>query len=101
MPRDLNGADGTSSQTIVGSDRLRSEDDAPIIRLINAVITTAIKENASDIHVEPFEKEIRVRFRIDDVLYEPMKPLPRTLQASIASRIKIMGNLDIAEKRLP
>jgi len=61
----------------------------------------AVKERASDIHIEPFEKQIRVRFRIDDVLYEPMKPLPRTLQASIASRIKIMGNLDIAEKHLP
>jgi general secretion pathway protein E len=61
----------------------------------------AVKERASDIHIEPFEKEIRVRFRIDDVLYEPMKPLPRSLQASIASRIKIMGKLDIAEKRLP
>ena len=61
----------------------------------------AVKERASDIHIEPFEHEVRVRFRIDDVLYEPMKPLPRALQAAIASRIKIMGNLDIAEKRLP
>jgi general secretion pathway protein E len=82
-------------------DLLEATDDAPIIRLVNSLLQHAVKERASDIHIEPFEKEIRVRFRIDDVLYEPMKPLPRTLQASIASRIKIMGSLDIAEKRLP
>ena len=82
-------------------DLLESTDDAPIIRLVNSMLQHAVKERASDIHIEPFEHEIRVRFRIDDVLYEPMKPLPRALQAAIASRIKIMGNLDIAEKRLP
>ncbi|MBK7947793.1 MAG: type II secretion system ATPase GspE [Deltaproteobacteria bacterium] len=82
-------------------DLLESTDDAPIIRLVNSLLQHAVKERASDIHVEPFESEVRVRFRIDDVLYEPMKPLPRALQAPIASRIKIMGNLDIAEKRLP
>ena len=83
------------------TDLLESTDDAPIIRLVNSLLQHAVKERASDIHVEPFEHEVRVRFRIDDVLYEPMKPLPRALQAAIASRIKIMGNLDIAEKRLP
>ena len=82
-------------------DLLEATDDAPIIRLVNSMLQHAVKERASDIHIEPFEREIRVRFRIDDVLYEPMKPLPRSLQASIASRIKIMGTLDIAEKRLP
>jgi general secretion pathway protein E len=82
-------------------DLLESTDDAPIIRLVNSLLQHAVKERASDIHIEPFESEVRVRFRIDDVLYEPMKPLPRALQAPIASRIKIMGNLDIAEKRLP
>jgi general secretion pathway protein E len=82
-------------------DLLESTDDAPIIRLVNSMLQRAVKERASDIHIEPFEHEIRVRFRIDDVLYEPMKPLPRSLQPAIASRIKIMGNLDIAEKRLP
>lgn len=82
-------------------DLLEATDDAPIIRLVNSMLQHAVKERASDIHIEPFEKEIRVRFRIDNVLYEPMKPLPRSLQASIASRIKIMGSLDIAEKRLP
>ncbi|MEZ4216694.1 MAG: type II secretion system ATPase GspE [Myxococcota bacterium] len=83
------------------TDLLEATDDAPIIRLVNSMLQHAVKERASDIHIEPFEREIRVRFRIDDVLYEPMKPLPRALQASIASRIKIMGSLDIAEKRLP
>jgi general secretion pathway protein E len=82
-------------------DLLEATDDAPIIRLVNSILQHAVKERASDIHIEPFEKEIRVRFRIDDVLYEPMKPLSRQLQASIASRIKIMGSLDIAEKRHP
>lgn len=82
-------------------DLLEATDDAPIIKLVNSLLQHAVKERASDIHIEPFEGEIRIRFRIDDVLYEPMKPLPRSLQASIASRIKIMGGLDIAEKRLP
>src|SRR5690606_33403943 len=82
-------------------DLLDAADDAPIIRLVNSLLQHAVKERASDIHIEPFENIVRVRFRIDDVLYEPMKPLPRALQAAIASRIKIMGNLDIAEKRLP
>jgi general secretion pathway protein E len=68
---------------------------------VNSLLQHAVKERASDIHLEPFEREIRVRFRIDDLLYEPIKPLPRALQASIVSRIKIMGTLNIAEKRLP
>jgi general secretion pathway protein E len=82
-------------------DLLEASDDAPIIKLVNSLLQHAVKERASDVHLEPFEGEIRVRFRIDDVLYEPIKPLPRALQASIVSRIKIMGGLNIAEKRLP
>jgi general secretion pathway protein E len=82
-------------------DLIDASDDAPIIRLVNSLLQSAVKERASDIHLEPFEEEIRVRFRIDDVLYEPIPPLPRSLQASIASRVKIMGGLNIAEKRLP
>src|SRR5262245_58019737 len=77
------------------------EDDAPIIKLVNSLLHNAVKERASDLHLEPFENELRVRFRIDNVLYEPIKPLPKALQASIVSRIKIMGRLNIAEKRLP
>jgi general secretion pathway protein E len=82
-------------------DLLESADEAPVIRLVNSLLQQAIKERASDVHIEPFEKDIRVRFRVDDVLYEPMKPLPRALHSSIVSRAKIMGNLNIAEKRLP
>jgi general secretion pathway protein E len=82
-------------------DLLEASDDSPIIKLVNSLLQHAVKERASDIHLEPFETELRVRFRIDDVLYEPIKPLPRSLQASIVSRIKIMGGLNIAERRLP
>ncbi len=82
-------------------DLLDAADEAPIIRLVNSLLQQAVKERASDVHLEPFEKEVRVRLRIDDVLYEPIKPLPRALQASIVSRVKIMGGLNIAEKRLP
>jgi general secretion pathway protein E len=77
------------------------EHDAPIVKLVNSLLHNAVKERASDLHLEPFENELRVRFRIDNVLYEPIKPLPKSLQASIVSRIKIMGHLNIAEKRLP
>ncbi|MBW2715028.1 MAG: type II secretion system ATPase GspE [Deltaproteobacteria bacterium] len=82
-------------------DLLEASEDSPIIKLVNSLLQHAVKERASDVHLEPFESELRVRFRIDDVLYEPIKPLPRSLQASIVSRIKIMGGLNIAERRLP
>jgi len=76
------------------------DEEAPIIRLVNHLLFRAVKERASDIHIEPFENEIVVRFRIDGVLYEVMKP-PKRFQSSIASRVKIMASLNIAEKRLP
>jgi general secretion pathway protein E len=81
-------------------DLLESEDDAPIIRLINALLTEAIKENASDIHIEPFESRLVVRFRVDGVLREVLQP-QRVLAPLLVSRIKVMAKLDIAEKRLP
>ena len=81
-------------------DLLESDDDAPIIRLINAMLTQAIKENASDIHIEPDENRLTVRFRVDGVMREVMQP-PRELGPLIVSRIKVMSDLDIAEKRLP
>jgi len=81
-------------------DVLEMMDEAPVIRLVNQVLVQAVKEHASDIHVEPFEQDVVVRFRKDGVLHEILK-LPKRLHASIASRIKIMGNLNIAEKRLP
>ena len=77
-----------------------SDDEAPIIRLVNSVMNQAVKEKASDIHIEPYEKEVIIRFRKDGVLHEIARA-PRKLQASISSRIKIMGDLNIAEKRLP
>jgi len=78
----------------------RATEDAPVVKLVNAVLTDAIKKGASDIHIEPYEKTFRVRFRIDGVLYEIMKP-PIKLKNAITSRLKIMAELDIAERRLP
>ncbi|HKE45588.1 MAG TPA: type II secretion system ATPase GspE [Steroidobacteraceae bacterium] len=82
------------------SDLLESEDDAPVIRLINAVLTQAVKENASDIHIEPFENRLVVRFRVDGVLREVLQSR-RAVAPLVVSRIKVMSKLDIAEKRLP
>ncbi len=81
-------------------DILETDDEAPIIQWVNNVLFRAVKERASDIHIEPMEKDLVVRFRIDGVLYEITRP-PKGAQASVTSRIKIMGNLNIAEKRLP
>ena len=78
----------------------KATEDAPVVKLVNAVLTDAIKKGASDIHIEPYEKVFRVRFRIDGVLYEIMKPPPK-LKNAITSRVKIMSELDIAERRLP
>lgn len=82
------------------SDLERATEDAPVVKLVNAVMTDAIKKTASDIHIEPYEKTFRVRFRIDGVLYEIMKPPPK-LKNAITSRVKIMADMDIAERRLP
>jgi general secretion pathway protein E len=76
------------------------EGDAPVIKLVNSLLFRAVKEKASDIHIEPYEKDMVVRFRIDGILFDIFKP-PKKLQNAITSRIKVMGNLNIAEKRLP
>lgn len=81
-------------------DLLEQEGDAPIIRLINALLTEAVKDNASDIHIETYEKRLVVRFRVDGVLREVVQP-KRALSALLISRIKVMAKLDIAEKRVP
>ncbi len=81
-------------------DLLDMTDEAPIIRLVNSILAQAVKERVSDIHIEPFEKYLSVRFRKDGILREVLRP-PKRFQASITSRVKIMGNLNIAEKRLP
>jgi type IV pilus assembly protein PilB len=78
----------------------KASEDAPVIRLVNMILLNAIKKGASDIHIEPYEKKLRVRYRIDGVLVEEMQP-PVKLKAAISSRVKIMSQLDIAERRLP
>jgi len=81
-------------------DILSVAGEAPIIRLVNHILVQAVKRGASDIHIEPFEKELRVRYRIDGVMHDAMTP-PKRVQSALISRIKIMANLDIAEKRVP
>src|SRR4030043_2118929 len=81
-------------------DLLELTEDAPIIRLLNALFQQALKEKASDIHIEPFEKELEVRMRLDGILRKVLSP-PKIIQDALISRVKIMANLDIAEKRLP
>jgi len=101
------GEDGASDELEVVQEQEESElagaamaDDAPVVKLINAILTDAVKRGASDIHLEPFEHEIRVRYRIDGELQEVMKP-PMKLKAALTSRIKIMSSLNIAERRVP
>ncbi len=89
---EMEGADVLSIET--------SNSEAPVVRLVNAVLASAIRKGASDIHVEPYENEYRIRFRIDGTLYTEMAP-PANLRDAITSRLKIMAQLDIAEKRLP
>ena len=81
-------------------DLLESADDAPVIRMINALLTQALREGASDIHIEPFEQISIVRFRIDGRLRDIVRP-KKAIHAALISRVKIMSQLDIAEKRLP
>lgn len=95
---DVNFDAGEGEQDV--NDLAAASEDAPVIRLVNLILVDAIKRGTSDIHIEPYEKEFRVRFRIDGVLSEVMRP-PLKLKNAISSRIKIMSNLDIAERRLP
>ena len=82
------------------ADGARGAEEAPVVKLVNLILVDAIKKGASDIHIEPYEKDFRVRFRIDGVMYEVMKP-PMKMRNAITSRIKIMAQLDISERRLP
>jgi type IV pilus assembly protein PilB len=82
------------------NDGLAGMDEAPIVKLVNSLISDAVKKGASDIHIEPYEKNMRVRFRIDGALQEMMAP-PYKFKAAITSRLKIMADLDIAERRVP
>ncbi len=83
-----------------GDDLLRTADQAPVAQLVNSILLEAVKARASDVHVEPFEKSLMVRYRIDGLLYEQASP-PKQLEAALVSRLKVMARLDIAEKRLP
>jgi len=91
------GADGEDLNLM---ELEKASEDAPVVRLVNMILLNAIKKGASDIHVEPYEKKLRIRYRIDGVLIDEMSP-PLKLKAAIASRLKIMSQLDIAERRLP
>jgi type IV pilus assembly protein PilB len=103
---DIADTDETDLEVLEDDDDLDLEEleqqseEAPVVRLVNIILTDAIKRGASDIHIEPYEKEYRVRYRIDGILYEMMRP-PLKLKEAITSRVKIMAKLDIAEKRLP
>jgi len=103
---DLSGIGGEEIEVVADSEEIdaasleRQSGEAPIIRLVNALLFSAIQRGASDIHVEPYEKEMRVRFRVDGILQAVMSP-PLKYRDPIISRIKIMARLDIAEKRLP
>lgn len=103
---DLSTVDESSLEVLEDEEELdeadlqSSAEEAPVVRLVNIILTDALKRGASDIHIEPYEKSFRVRFRIDGVLYEIMNP-PLKLKDAICSRVKILAKLDIAEKRLP
>nr|MCU0229054.1 Flp pilus assembly complex ATPase component TadA [Bryobacterales bacterium] len=89
------------AEALADLEQLRDmASEAPVIRLVNNMVAQAVEKRASDIHIEPFEKEFRVRFRIDGVLY-PQESPPRELKAAIVSRLKLMARLNIAERRLP
>jgi general secretion pathway protein E len=100
MLEDFDGPDELSREFEEAGDLLDSRDEAPVIRLINSLISQAMKERASDIHIEPFENHVLVRFRVDGVLHTVVQP-PKGAQAAMTSRIKVMGGMDIAEKRHP
>jgi type IV pilus assembly protein PilB len=76
-------------------------EDAPIVKLVNAIMTQAVGDRASDVHLEPQEKNVRIRFRVDGVLHEPMPAAPKNIQGGLISRLKVMADLNIAEKRVP
>jgi type IV pilus assembly protein PilB len=93
-------AEVASQQDLDAVEATASSEDAPIIKLVNLLITQAVNDRASDIHIEPGERSLRVRYRIDGVLHEVMNP-PKTVHSGITSRLKIMADIDIAERRVP
>ena len=101
MPLDAGDVEVLAELEEISAEALqRQGEDAPVIKLVNVILMSAIQKGASDIHIEPYEKEYRVRYRVDGILYAIMAP-PTKFRDAITSRIKIMAKLDIAEKRLP
>jgi len=96
--KEIEFGDDEEQVNVVELEKL--SEDAPVVRLVNLILVNAIKQGASDIHIEPYEKKFRIRYRIDGVMHEEMHP-PLKLRNAITSRVKIMANLDIAERRLP
>jgi general secretion pathway protein E len=101
----IDGLNGKTLDTLVTEweapkDLIELSDEAPIIQLLNSLLFQAIKERASDIHIEPYERIVEVRFRVDGILYPVLSP-PKAIQEAVVSRVKVMAELDIAEKRLP
>ncbi|MCM8763284.1 MAG: Flp pilus assembly complex ATPase component TadA, partial [Candidatus Omnitrophica bacterium] len=94
------GVSGTVDEIIKYIDKEKAAGETAIIKLVNAVVTEAVRDRASDIHIEPEEDKVRVRYRIDGALHE-ISTLPKTLQSAVISRIKVLSNLDIAESRRP
>ncbi|MBN2428950.1 MAG: type II secretion system ATPase GspE [Deltaproteobacteria bacterium] len=97
IPENLSDSLGANLEP---ADLLDTSDEAPLIRFVNSLITQGYKQRASDIHIEPYESEVAIRYRVDGILYDILRP-PRRVHAGLVSRIKIMSNLNIAEKRLP
>ena len=97
---DMESADEDLNHMAAAEDLLDAQDDAPIIRLINSIITQGVKERASDIHIEPFEKRLNVRFRVDGVMHSVITPSIK-LHPAVTARLKVMAGMDIAEKRMP
>jgi type IV pilus assembly protein PilB len=104
------GMDGqVEALASVAADAIEAEDeqleaaleDAPIVKLVNAIMTQAVGDRASDVHIEPAEHNVRIRFRVDGVLHEPMPPAPKNIQGGLISRLKVMAELNIAERRVP
>jgi len=93
--------DAASGEDDEDNDLDVAVEDAPIVKLVNAIMTQAVADRASDVHIEPREHDVRIRFRVDGVLMEPMPPAPKNIQNGLISRMKVMADLNIAEKRVP
>ena len=100
LARDMEGNEYIIDDSEQTADLLDDVSDAPVIRLVNRMISQAVKAGASDIHIEPFQHSLKIRYRIDGILYERLTP-PKGIQASLISRIKVMASMNIAEKRIP